>query len=310
MTSALSYFNDPVLTPEMMRAMVILYIGPDNRPDFQADFLLSPVVAPDSLLARFPPVFFLTGERDPLVDDTVIFAGRIRAAKRAVRRHRRQLGLRGSPAEDADRVEVSLIQGISHGFLQMANVFPQAHREIRKCAGWLSRILEGGDGDGAPAAAAAAAAGVGQAGEGVGEGLAAVDSTDDNGGDGEGAQTGVELEGHMTADTSDDERPLEIGGGLGKKVCNGDGKRGSGGGDRGRGGGGGGDGHGRGGGRGGGSSVGSDGRGANERATATARGRDRRKGSVVSLGSEEDLVGRRMQGVVNRLAGGPDSSCG
>ena len=42
----------------------------------------------------------------------------------------------------------------------------------------------------------------------------------------------------------------------------------------------------------------------------TARGRDRRKGSVVSLGSEEDLVGRRMQGVVNRLAGGPDSSCG
>ena len=79
--SLISYVSDRVLTPEMLRAMIILYIGPHSRPDFATDFLLSPVLAPDSLLAQFPKTYFLTGERDPLVDDTVIMAGRIRAAK-------------------------------------------------------------------------------------------------------------------------------------------------------------------------------------------------------------------------------------
>ena len=232
MSSRLSYFNDRVLTPEMMRAMVILYIGPHNRPDFQTDFFLSPIVAPDSLLARFPPVYFLTGERDPLVDDTVIFAGRIRAAKQAVRLHRRELGLHTT---DDDAVEVSLIQGISHGFLQMSSIFPQARREIEKCAMWLNQILED-----VPAGEEAAA-----------------DSTDDE---------GPGLPGYVTACTSDDDRPLEIGGGLG------------------------------------GTPVGK-GRGRGRGKVKTVRGRGRRAGSVVSLGSEEDLMGRRMKGVANGLTG-------
>jgi acetyl esterase/lipase len=75
MSSMISYFNDRILTPEMMRAMIILYIGPHHRPDFSTDYLLSPLLAPESLLARFPRTWMLTGERDPLVDDTVIFAG-------------------------------------------------------------------------------------------------------------------------------------------------------------------------------------------------------------------------------------------
>ena len=83
MSSMISYFNDRILSPEMMRAMIILYIGPHNRPDFSTDFLLSPLLAPDSLLCRFPKTYFLTGERDPLVDDTVIFAGRLRQAHKA-----------------------------------------------------------------------------------------------------------------------------------------------------------------------------------------------------------------------------------
>ena len=83
MSSMISYFNDRILTPEMMRAMIILYIGPHHRPDFSTDFLLCPLLAPESLLARFPKTYILTGERDPLVDDTVIFAGRLRQAHRA-----------------------------------------------------------------------------------------------------------------------------------------------------------------------------------------------------------------------------------
>ncbi|KAJ2827936.1 hypothetical protein IWW50_001633 [Coemansia erecta] len=81
MTSSFTYFSDQVLTPEMMRAMIIMYVGPNARPDFRTDYYLSPVVAPDHLLARFPPTYFLCGEKDPMVDDTVLFAARIRRAK-------------------------------------------------------------------------------------------------------------------------------------------------------------------------------------------------------------------------------------
>ncbi|OMH84737.1 Hormone-sensitive lipase, partial [Zancudomyces culisetae] len=85
MTSKFVYFNDMILSPEMMRAMALLYIGPNPSPNFQKDYYFSPIVAPDELLARFPDTYFMCGEKDPLVDDTVIFAGRIREAKAKVR---------------------------------------------------------------------------------------------------------------------------------------------------------------------------------------------------------------------------------
>ncbi|ODH51843.1 hypothetical protein GX48_02087 [Paracoccidioides brasiliensis] len=160
-SSIISYFNDRILTPEMMRAMIILYIGPYNRPDFSTDYLLSPLLAPESLLSRFPKTYFLTGERDPLVDDTVIFAGRIRRAKMHAWRERADLGLE-RVARDRDRngdgdesgfnerkwVEVTLIPGISHGFLQFAGVFPEAWREISRGAGWIRELFERAGGAG------------------------------------------------------------------------------------------------------------------------------------------------------------------
>ncbi|KAJ2629009.1 hypothetical protein H4R22_003573 [Coemansia sp. RSA 1290] len=83
MTSSFTYFNDQVLSPEMMRAMVIMYVGPNARPDFKSDYYLSPRVAPDHLLEQFPPTYFICGEKDPMVDDTVLFAARIRKAQAA-----------------------------------------------------------------------------------------------------------------------------------------------------------------------------------------------------------------------------------
>ena len=228
--------------------MVILYIGPSNRPDFQTEFYLSPIVAPDSLLAKFPPVYFLTGERDPLVDDTVIMAGRIRTAKQAVRRHRRDVGL--EPTDDGDDgVQVCLIQGISHGFLQMSALFPQAEREIRRCAGWLNQILED------------------------------VPDADE-----EEEEVEEEEEEGVTGTagfTSEEDRPLEIGGGIGGR----------------------------------GLSTPRDGtpRSGTPRGSS-AGGRVRRKqrsniipknkrtGSTISLGSEEDLLGRRMTKLTKGLA--------
>ncbi|KAI1656277.1 alpha/beta-hydrolase [Daldinia decipiens] len=146
MASMISYFNDRVLTPEMMRAMIILYIGPHNRPDFSKDYLLSPILAPDLLLQKFPKTYFLTGERDPLVDDTVIFAGRLRRAKQAFhsqRSSRRDRGLDDiTDFDEKDVAEIVLIPGISHGFTQFPNLYPPAWKLIDRCARWAVDVLD------------------------------------------------------------------------------------------------------------------------------------------------------------------------
>ena len=147
MSSMISYFNDRVLGPEMMRAMIILYVGPHNRPDFSTDYLLSPLLAPEALLANFPKTFFLTGERDPLVDDTVIFAGRLRQAKNNAFIQKKELGLLRSKDEfdEKDHVEVCLIPGISHGFLQFVSIFPEAWKHVFRCTRWMEEIFDGSE---------------------------------------------------------------------------------------------------------------------------------------------------------------------
>ncbi|EAW14106.1 putative lipase [Aspergillus clavatus NRRL 1] len=143
-SSMISYVHDRILTPEMMRAMIILYIGSHNRPDFSTDFLLSPVLAPESLLTRFPKTYIITGERDPLVDDTVIFAGRLRQAKLQQFRERQELGLEKSHRafNEKDHVEVSLLPGVSHGFLQMAGFFSESWKHINRCATWINELFD------------------------------------------------------------------------------------------------------------------------------------------------------------------------
>ncbi|KAK2022006.1 alpha/beta-hydrolase [Colletotrichum zoysiae] len=150
MSSMISYFNDRVLTPEMMRAMIILYIGPHNRPDFSKDYLLSPVLTPDSLLARFPKVYFLTGERDPLVDDTVIFSARLRKVKEAMfDQARSERSDHGDGVESVfnpkDVAEVMLIPGISHGFMQFPTVYPPAWKHFERSAEWITEIFASAD---------------------------------------------------------------------------------------------------------------------------------------------------------------------
>lgn len=142
-SSIISYFGDRILTPEMMRAMIILYVGPYNRPDFTTDHLLCPAVAPEALLAKFPKTYFLTGERDPLVDDTVLFAGRLRQAKLHLFRERQELGLEKSTAEfkEKDHVEVALISGISHGFITFVSVFPEGWKHIFRTGKWIQDIF-------------------------------------------------------------------------------------------------------------------------------------------------------------------------
>lgn len=143
-SSMISYTNDRLLTPEMMRAMIILYIGPHNRPDFSTDYLLSPLLAPEALLANFPKTFFLTGERDPLVDDTVIFAGRLRQAKHNLFVQKKELSLlrMKDVFDERDHVEVALIPGISHAFLQFVGIFPEAWKHLYRCTRWIEEVFD------------------------------------------------------------------------------------------------------------------------------------------------------------------------
>ncbi|KAF5695854.1 hormone-sensitive lipase [Fusarium denticulatum] len=141
-SSMISYFNDRVLTPEMMRAMIILYIGAHNRPDFSQDYLLSPVLAPEALLVDFPKTYFMTGERDPLVDDTVIFAGRLRRAKETAFVQEQSERNQNAEFNDRDAAEVMLIPGTSHGFMQFPTVYPPAWRHFERCIDWFDQLFD------------------------------------------------------------------------------------------------------------------------------------------------------------------------
>ncbi|KAI6121390.1 Alpha/Beta hydrolase protein [Pisolithus thermaeus] len=168
MTSRVGYFQDRIISPSMMRAMAILYIGPHRNPDFATDYFLSPILTPATLLAQFPPLLMQCGEKDPFVDDTVIFAGRVREAKRARKKELDRKvgggsakggvgdGLRMSHAcEDAemkllqaerdrlaretedDWVQMVLFKDWSHGYLQMMTLMKEAKDVVEDLADWI-----------------------------------------------------------------------------------------------------------------------------------------------------------------------------
>ncbi|KAI8330459.1 Alpha/Beta hydrolase protein [Chlamydoabsidia padenii] len=136
MTSRMSFFNDRIISPDMVRAMAILYLGPHANPDFDSDYLLSPVVAPFELLAQFPKTFMMCGEKDPFVDDTVIFASRIRQAKL---QYPSACPLNGHPN---NVVRVKFLEGISHAFLQMMAILPEAHQAAKTLGAWVQELAE------------------------------------------------------------------------------------------------------------------------------------------------------------------------
>lgn len=141
-----------------MRAMAILYVGPKRNPDFETDYYISPILSPSALLAHFPPVYLICGERDPFVDDTVILAGRIREAKRQRRaeaelkqtksaRYGEGLRMSASKSNDApdhiiretdeDWVQMRIIEGWGHGFMQMSTLMREVDGVLSEMADWI-----------------------------------------------------------------------------------------------------------------------------------------------------------------------------
>ncbi|KAI0268774.1 Alpha/Beta hydrolase protein [Gloeopeniophorella convolvens] len=160
MTSRSGYFQDRIISPTMMRAMAILYIGPHLNPDFASDYHISPILTPSQLLVKFPPLLLQCGEKDPLVDDTIIFAGRVREAKRHRREELREMlvARRSSMDEaeleevedelehleaesDEDWLQMQIFSGWSHGYLQMPSLMPEAQVAIDDLATWIEGVF-------------------------------------------------------------------------------------------------------------------------------------------------------------------------
>jgi hypothetical protein len=141
MTSRVAFSQDRIITTELMRAMAILYIGPKNKPSFDTDYLLSPVRAPSDLLALFPKTCLMCGEKDPLVDDTIVMAGRIREAKRMARARKRGIAMSSRDESDSDWVEMMLIRGVSHGFLQMTSFLKEGRVAVDFIGTWLEDLF-------------------------------------------------------------------------------------------------------------------------------------------------------------------------
>ncbi|OCF55305.1 hormone-sensitive lipase [Kwoniella mangroviensis CBS 10435] len=163
MTSRVGYFQDRIISPSMMRAMAILYVGPRRNPDFETNYYISPILSPPHLLAHFPPVYLICGERDPFVDDTIIFAGKIREAKK-VRRSQAEYTARGRSAKhgeylqmstgksktpiddlpdpilresDDNWVQLRIIEGWGHGFMQMSSLMREVDPVLIEMADWI-----------------------------------------------------------------------------------------------------------------------------------------------------------------------------
>ncbi|KAG1057382.1 hypothetical protein G6F46_000537 [Rhizopus delemar] len=136
MTSRMSFFNDRIIPPDLVRAMAILYLGPHAPLDFGTDCLLSPIHTPENILAQFPTTYMMCGEKDPFVDDTVILAGRIRQARLKYRQEH--------PLDEhfpqGDGVRVKFLEGVSHAFLQMLCFLPEAKQAIKTLGDWMIEI--------------------------------------------------------------------------------------------------------------------------------------------------------------------------
>jgi hypothetical protein len=140
--------------------MAILYVGPHFNPDFASDYHISPILTPARLLAKFPPLLLQCGEKDPFVDDTIIFAGRIREAKRQRREEiRMELAMRHGNKDEAkfqrledelgqlevesdeDWLQMQIFSGWSHGYLQMPSLMPEAQIAIDDIATWIEGVF-------------------------------------------------------------------------------------------------------------------------------------------------------------------------
>jgi len=119
---------DPLLSIDLLELILQSYVPADV--DASRDPYLSPcIAASDTLLEAFPPVYMVCGAYDPLLDDTVEFAHRLRLVKRDTHC-------------DRDAVRLRVYEGMPHGFLSMSSVIHEASAAVSQVTLWMSELLQ------------------------------------------------------------------------------------------------------------------------------------------------------------------------
>ncbi|KAG0235969.1 hypothetical protein BGW42_004424 [Actinomortierella wolfii] len=134
-SSRVCYFDDPIICPEFARAMAIMYTGSNaifSNPD---QYETSPIRTPDHLLQQFPPVFIMSGQKDPLVDDSLLFMARLKRARRATQEANPQMiYLRQD--------KLRIVRDVSHGFLHLMSLMPDIRDAIVVLGEQLKDMLQ------------------------------------------------------------------------------------------------------------------------------------------------------------------------
>lgn len=117
LSSRIAFFNDRILPQETLRALALLYIGHKQDTEVEGNYLISPILTPESILSEYPKTYLLCGDKDPLLDDCVIFGGKIREAKTIV--------------------TLALIKGVSHGFLNLMAFLPEGRKSADLIMKWF-----------------------------------------------------------------------------------------------------------------------------------------------------------------------------
>jgi len=112
---------DPLLNMEVLLYVLRRYATKDYIDS--NDPILSPALATDEVLAKYPRTRIIVGDMDPLLDDSVFFYKRLKKL-------------------NVD-VEISVQDGFGHGFFNFVNVIPQVHKMLDLVSIWLLECIDG-----------------------------------------------------------------------------------------------------------------------------------------------------------------------
>jgi len=129
--SRLLFKNDPLVPLSVMKVCRQSYFPPpDSGEDENAYYdelakhpLISPMHVSDTIVSKFPPTHICAGEFDPLVDECVVFARRLKSFNKLVKLY--------------------IYEGLPHGFLSVSNkTVPEGNVAIRDGGEILKQILK------------------------------------------------------------------------------------------------------------------------------------------------------------------------
>eukprot|EP00126_Sphaerothecum_destruens_P003773 Sdes_comp17562_c0_seq1m6803 len=106
---------DPILSVGILKKVLHAYSG--TLPSNNDNYFLSPLLAPANMLLRFPKVYIVAAELDPLLDDSVDFV-------------RRMISLGKS-------VEFVVASDVPHGFLNFAEGGDAVKNGLKLCSSYL-----------------------------------------------------------------------------------------------------------------------------------------------------------------------------